>query len=31
VFGVAVILIMLLLPDGFAGLLARVRRLAARA
>ena len=31
VFGAAVILIMLLLPDGFAGLLARVRRLAARA
>ena len=28
VFGAAVILIMLLLPDGFAGLLARVRRLA---
>jgi branched-chain amino acid transport system permease protein len=27
VFGAAVILIMLLLPDGFAGLLARVRRL----
>jgi branched-chain amino acid transport system permease protein len=31
VFGAAVILMMLLLPDGFAGLLARVRRLAARA
>jgi branched-chain amino acid transport system permease protein len=31
VFGAAVILIMLLLPEGFAGLLARVRRLAARA
>jgi branched-chain amino acid transport system permease protein len=28
VFGAAVILIMLLLPDGFAGLLARIRRLA---
>ncbi len=28
VFGAAVILVMLLLPDGFAGLLARVRRLA---
>lgn len=28
IFGAAVILIMLLLPDGFAGLLARVRRLA---
>jgi branched-chain amino acid transport system permease protein len=27
VFGAAVILIMLLLPDGFAGLLARIRRL----
>jgi branched-chain amino acid transport system permease protein len=31
VFGAAVILVMLLLPDGFAGLLARIRRLAARA
>jgi len=31
VFGAAVILVMLLLPEGFAGLLARVRRLAARA
>jgi branched-chain amino acid transport system permease protein len=31
VFGAAVILVMLLLPDGFAGLLARLRRLAARA
>jgi branched-chain amino acid transport system permease protein len=31
VFGAAVILIMVLLPDGFAGLLARIRRLAARA
>jgi branched-chain amino acid transport system permease protein len=28
VFGAAVILVMLLLPDGFAGLLARIRRLA---
>jgi branched-chain amino acid transport system permease protein len=28
VFGAAVILVMLLLPDGFAGLLARLRRLA---
>jgi branched-chain amino acid transport system permease protein len=28
VFGVAVILVMLVLPDGFAGLLARIRRLA---
>jgi branched-chain amino acid transport system permease protein len=28
VFGAAVILIMLLLPDGFAGLLARIRRVA---
>ena len=28
VFGAAVILIMLLLPDGFAGLLAKIRRLA---
>jgi branched-chain amino acid transport system permease protein len=28
VFGAAVILIMLVLPDGFAGLLARIRRLA---
>ena len=28
VFGAAVILVMLLVPDGFAGLLARVRRLA---
>jgi branched-chain amino acid transport system permease protein len=28
VFGAAVIIVMLLLPDGFAGLLARVRRLA---
>jgi ABC-type branched-subunit amino acid transport system permease subunit len=28
VFGAAVILIMLLLPDGFAGLLVRLRRLA---
>jgi branched-chain amino acid transport system permease protein len=27
VFGAAVILVMLLLPDGFAGLLARIRRL----
>ncbi len=31
VFGAAVILVMLLLPDGFAGLLARLRRLATRA
>ena len=31
VFGAAVIGIMLLLPEGFAGLLARIRRLAARA
>jgi branched-chain amino acid transport system permease protein len=31
VFGAAVILVMLLLPDGFAGLLARLRRLTARA
>jgi len=31
VFGAAVILIMLLLPEGFAGLLTRIRRLAARA
>ncbi len=28
VFGAAVILVMLLLPDGFAGMLARIRRLA---
>ena len=28
IFGAAVILVMLLLPDGFAGLLARIRRLA---
>jgi hypothetical protein len=28
VFGAAVILVMLLLPGGFAGLLARIRRLA---
>jgi branched-chain amino acid transport system permease protein len=28
VFGAAVILVMLLIPDGFAGLLARIRRLA---
>ena len=28
VFGAAVVLVMLLLPDGFAGLLARLRRLA---
>jgi branched-chain amino acid transport system permease protein len=28
VFGAAVILVMLLLPDGFAGLIARIRRLA---
>ena len=31
VFGAAVILTMLLLPEGFAGLLARIRRLGARA
>jgi branched-chain amino acid transport system permease protein len=31
VFGAMVVLVMLLLPDGFAGLLARVRSLAARA
>jgi branched-chain amino acid transport system permease protein len=31
VFGAAVILIMLLLPEGFAGLLARIRRRVARA
>jgi hypothetical protein len=28
VFGSAVVLVMLLLPDGFAGLLARLRRFA---
>ena len=31
VFGAAVVLVMLVLPEGFAGLVARVRRLAARA